>query len=66
KKASDLPKEKKQNSFILQNKKTEVLLINCISGKYLRSLLSETPLRTQEQLVYKRILATLCVKKQYD
>jgi hypothetical protein len=28
KKASDLPKEKKQNSSILQSKKTEVLLIN--------------------------------------
>jgi hypothetical protein len=34
KKASDLPKEKKQNSSILQSKKTEVLLINLFDVLY--------------------------------
>ncbi len=37
-----------------------------IIKKPLSSLLSETLLRTQKQLAYKRILANLCVKKQYD
>lgn len=37
-----------------------------IIEKTLRSLLSETALRTQKQSAYKRILANLCVKKQYD